>query len=327
MNTVTEKIAVGYAHSKLILTGEHAVVYGKPAIAIPFPLKVKALVEKSSGAIMFNSSIYTGPVSTMPNKMKGISACIAETLQYLNKPFQDINIKIQSAIPLGRGLGSSAAVATAIVRGLFSLFGKEPTREEVYLFVQIAETYAHGKPSGIDMAAVSSEAPIWFQKGKKTETFNISQPLYITVADTGEIGNTRTAVENVKERYNNEQLKVQRSLDSIEEISKEAKAALLNGNTALLGKLINNNQQELNSLGVSDKRLNLLVNTARNAGALGAKLTGGGLGGCMLALAKNLEEAEDISKQLVRSGAFKSWYFSTCGDIFHVSREYGRKRK
>lgn len=321
MNTVSTRKGSGNAHSKLILVGEHAVVYGKPAIAISFPLKVRSIIKEAFGTIMFESATYTGPIDRLPIKMRGISECVKETLHYLKKPFEGLQIGIDSAIPLGRGLGSSAAAATAIVRSLFSFYGQKLSQKELFSFVEIAETYAHGKASGIDMAAVSSDCPIWFQKGKEAVPLIVGEPLYMVVADTGRIGDTRTAVENVRKRYVLEPGKVQKSLDEIERIAHGSKDALLDGNISLLGELLNRNQQELISLGVSDEGLNALIEAASNTGALGAKLTGGGLGGCMLALASSLDHAKAISKELMKAGAFISWYFSSEGDILNVSCE------
>lgn len=323
MNKVSSKIAVSDSHSKLILFGEHAVVYGKPAIAIPFPLKVKSIIEESFENIIFESELYNGPIDCMPVKMQGITECIKKTLNYLNQPYRGLCIRIQSSIPLGRGLGSSAAVAIAIVRSLFSFFRRELSQEELFSFVQIAETYAHGNPSGIDMTVESSESTIWFQKGKETVPLKLGGPLYIVVADTGRIGDTHRAVANVRKKYLIEPEKVQRSLDYIEKVTEEAKGALLKGDMHLLGELLDKNQKELMMLGVSDDGLNGLIKAARNKGALGAKLTGGGLGGCMIALVSSMEDAKNISNELMRCGANKSWYFSTDKDTLYTSEIKG----
>lgn len=311
MNTVTNEIGVGLAHSKLILVGEHAVVYGKPAIAIPFPLKVKSIVQQCLGSIIFESELYTGPIDRMPEKMEGIFQCIKATLSYLNKPLQHLYIKILSSIPLGRGLGSSAAVAVALVRSLFSFFGKSPSQEELFTLVQIAETCAHGNASGIDMAVVSSEFPIWFRREKELVHIRAASPLYLVVGDTGRIGDTRTAVGNVRQQYMMDKERVNKSLDKIENIVYQARDTLLDSNTYLLGKLLDKNQEELKALGVSDEGLDKLIYKAKDLGALGAKLTGGGLGGCMIALAASLEKAKLIAEELIKSGAANSWYFST----------------
>lgn len=310
MNTISTKIAVGYAHSKLILVGEHAVVYGQPAIAIPFPLKVRSVIEQSSGTIMIKCPYYSGPIDGMPIKMEGIEACIKATLQYLVRPEKDILIRIESTIPMGRGLGSSAAIAIALVRSLFSFFGQSPSQKELFSLVQIAEIYAHGNPSGIDMAAASSDTPIWFHKGKELVPLQAGAPLNIVVADTGRINDTHTAVEKVGEKFLLDPLKTQKSVKLIGKIALEAKDVLSYGNAYLLGKLLDKNQEELMKLGVSDDSLNHLITIARNAGALGAKLTGGGLGGCMMALALNLEHAKLLADILMKAGAAKTWYFA-----------------
>lgn len=315
MNTISNKIVVGNAHSKLILVGEHAVVYGKSAIAIPFPLKVSSRIQKSYGPIRFESGIYKGPINSMPIKMKGISECIKETLHYLSQPFEGLSIGIHSPIPLGRGLGSSSAVAMAIVRSLFEFYEQKLSQKELFYFVQIAETYAHGNPSGIDMFAEASECPIWFEKGKGAIPLKVGGPLYMAVGDTGRKGDTRTAVENVRKRYDLNPEKVQRSLDEIGNIAEEATEALLHGDMNTLGKLMDRNQEELMTLGVSDDGLNGLIEVARDKGALGAKLTGGGLGGCMIALANSMDHAKVMAEELLKSGAFKTWYFSTEGDF------------
>jgi mevalonate kinase len=321
MNAFSYKTTVSDAHSKIILIGEHAVVYGKPAIAIPFPLKVRSSIVKTFGPITFESDLYSGSVHRVPEKLKGIAECIKETLQYLKQPSEGLHISLNSSIPLGRGLGSSAAIAVALVRSLFSFYEKKLSQRELFYFVEVAETYAHGKPSGIDMTAVLSEGPIWFQKGEKTETLVTGRPMYMVVADTGRIGDTRTAVRKVRKKYLLEPEEVQRLLKEIEKIAEAAKGALVEGNLTLLGALMNSNQQELMTLGVSDEDLNLLIEAANNAGALGAKMTGGGLGGCMIALAASLEQAQLISKILLKAGAATSWYFSTEEDILYVSKE------
>lgn len=315
MNKLPAKLSTSNAHSKIILAGEHAVVYGKPAIAIPFPLKVSSTIERSRGNIIFESDIYTGFLDDMPLQLKGISNCIKQILNYLNKPISDLRIRIISSIPIGRGLGSSAAISISIVRSLFSFFGQKLTQKQLFSFVQVAENYAHGNSSGLDIMAELSEYPIWFEKRIGITYIKNQKPLYVVVADTGNSANTRVAVENVRKRYNDNPEKVQRILNKIEQITIDIKKALLKGDTDLVGRLLTYNHNELVNIGVSDKFLNKLVEKSLKAGALGAKLTGGGLGGCMIALAKDIEQAKIISNRLIKSGAYQSWYFSTNEDI------------
>lgn len=158
---------------------------------------------------------------------------------------------------------------------------------------------------------------MWFEKGKEVLPLKSTAPLFIAVADTGRMADTRTAVDNVKKRYAANPEKVEQSLEKIDHMANKAKAALLKGDIQCLGELLNDNQQELMKLGVSDEGLNGLVQRALKAGALGAKLTGGGMGGCMLALGKNMEHAKLIAKELREYGASNSWYFSTDSDMLY----------
>ncbi len=310
MTTTFARTATGISHSKIILVGEHAVVYGMPAIAIPFPLEVKATIEEKKGGIHIKSALFSGLINKLPVKLRGVGLCIEETLRSLNKPVAGLTVKIESQIPMGRGLGSSAAIAAAIVRSLFSFFERTLEPKELLNLVEIAEVFAHGRPSGIDMAAVSSEVPIWFQMGKTIKALKVGMPLHMVVADSGRIGDTKTAVKKVQENFLMDPLKTQNSIDQIGIIAARAKTALIEGNSPLLGRLLNENHAELLKLDVSDAGLNRLVEKARDLGALGAKLTGGGQGGCIIALARTEDQAKMIAAKLKDAGAYKTWYFT-----------------
>lgn len=311
MNLFSSKIQKGEAHSKLILAGEHAVVFGEPAIAIPFPLRIRAEIESSPGEAVFHSFLYTGEIAGMPEELNGLKQCIEKSFQIVDRPLRDIKIGVFSEIPLGRGLGSSAAAATALVRGIFSFFKEKLSQEMLFSLVSLSETYAHGKPSGIDMTAVASDNFIYFKRGQESVAFTPKRTLYMVVADSGEIGDTKVAVARVKEAYLLDKKNTQNTIEAIGEVVKRVHRSILNGDTDTLGYLFNENHKQLQTLGVSTSKLDNLVEKARACGALGAKLTGGGLGGCMVALANSLEEAKDISKGLIEIGAYKSWYFST----------------
>jgi len=307
----------GSSHSKLILIGEHSVVYGKPAIAIPFPsIHATASVEehvKSNDTrdINIKCHYYEGRLEDAPIKLAGIVACIQVTIQTLKKQPEGMCIHLHSTIPIGRGLGSSAAVAIAIVKSLYMYYGEELSHSNLMDLVHIAETHAHGNPSGIDMAAASSAFPIWFEKGKDTLPIRIGAPLHIVVADTGRIGDTRSAVESIRENHSKNPTATNQSIELLGELTYKAKDALINGNIELLGNYMNSAHIELGKLGVSDDILDNLVKIAQSNGALGAKLTGGGRGGCVLVLAKNENHVEQISESLLKAGAFQTWSFQT----------------
>src|SRR5690625_3405874 len=144
--TTPVKSAIGIANSKLILVGEHAVVHGQPAIAIPFPLVgVESIVENVIGSVKIDSSFYHGPIDSAPPSIMGIVNCIRETLDYLSIPCKDLLIRIKSSIPPGKGLGSSASVAIAVIKSLFTYADREYYEEELLGLANIAETYAHGE--------------------------------------------------------------------------------------------------------------------------------------------------------------------------------------
>lgn len=305
----TQKTASGTAHGKIILTGEHAVVYGMPAIAMPFP-QVRAIVtvEKIADEMMLSSEFYHGPLAQIPEKLQGIVACVNATLKVLNRPQKGLRINLNTSIPIGRGLGSSAAIAVAVVKGVFAFYGQRPTKRELMALVRIAETFSHGNPSGIDVAAASADSLIWFQKRKGMKELQIARPIYLIVADTGMIADTHQAVSIVREKYKNYPERTKKVVRSLGAISVQARNALASGNVKYLGMLLNAAQGKLEELGVSNLAINQLVHVARKAGALGAKLTGGGLGGCVLALAINRSQAKAIANHLTKNGAQHTWY-------------------
>lgn len=310
LNKTSNDFGIGTSYSKLILIGEHSVVYGKPAIALPFPtIEAKSEVFGMNGPIMMESPYYSGLLSEIPDMLIGISACILETCKVLNKPQEGFLIRISSSIPIGRGLGSSAALAIAIVRSLFSFY-KLPIDEKLLMhLVHNAEKYAHGNPSGIDMFAASSEHPIWFQKKKPIIPLHIQDPFYVVVGDSGRVGDTRTAVESIRKKYIAEPSRTENFINLLELYTYKAKEALLIGDATTLGEMMNLAQKELVLLGVSDQGIDYLVDVALQEGALGAKLTGGGRGGCIIALANSIEHARIVSKQLKKAGANQTWYF------------------
>ncbi|WP_117161617.1 mevalonate kinase [Paraliobacillus sp. X-1268] len=311
MLELPQKTVIGSAHSKLILVGEHAVVYGEPAIALPFPeIEVKATVDQVDGPIQINSSFYYGLLSDMPDKLEGLAICIKKTCKELDQDATGFRIQIESSIPIGRGLGSSAAIAIAIVRSLYAYYEHDLSRNDLMKLVDIAETYAHGSPSGIDMAAASSEVPIWFEKDKEIEHVYINKPFHLVVADTGRIGDTHAAVASIKEQYKVDFTETKLSIAHLGKLTTQARTALHDGDHSLLGMLLNRAQDELSKLGVSDEGIDRLTKVARKSGALGAKLTGGGRGGCIIALAKSIKHAKEIADDLLHAGADQTWYFT-----------------
>lgn len=308
--TTSEKAAIGIAHSKLILVGEHAVVHGQPAIAIPFPLVgVESTVERVLGTVKIDSSFYHGPIDSAPSSLAGVVNCIRETLQFLGLPCQDLLIKIKSSIPPGKGLGSSASVAIAVIKSLFNYADRKYTQEELFRFVNVAETYAHGAPSGIDPLTITSDCPVWYEKGQETNYISPKSDFHFIVADTGRMADTRSAIESVASLLKSAPKIFQSKLERLGEITYQVREALEKASKQVLGQLLNEAQKELEALGVSDAGLNRLIYFALQEGALGAKLTGGGNGGCIIALAQNEIHSKQLTEKLKRFGAQTVWPF------------------
>lgn len=312
---IEKKIALGKASGKIILMGEHAVVYGQPAIAIPFSaVETVAEVKEDGEALTVTCEFYDGLVHKMPEILESLKHAIRFSLYRIGAP-QDpaIHIDIHSTIPAERGMGSSAAVAVAIARSLFNFYDKVLTDKELWEIVQSSEKIAHGNPSGIDTVTTSGKSPVFFVKDQPIEQLSINMDAYLIVADTGQTGQTLKAIQSVKALLS----KVTYQIDSLSDpkqaikelgqLTKLAKEALLNNYILELGEVMNQAHQLLASLTVSNQTLDRLAQAARQAGALGAKLTGGGRGGCLIALAKDKESAEKIARTLLEQGAKQAW--------------------
>ena len=302
--------ATGISNGKIILMGEHSVVYGQPAIAIPFlATAIETVIEPTNGSVILNSFFYSGLLSRAPEQLANLVTVIVETIKKLHKPLENFSITIKSTIPAERGMGSSAAVAVAIIRALFQYFGEPLTNSVLLELTNIAETIAHGNPSGLDAAITSSHCPLYYIKDKEFEFFPLNVTAYLVVADTGITGQTKEAVETVAALYQSHPYETDASIKELGQLTIKAKAAIEQNRPLELGTYMTKAHERLKSLGVSNQDLDTLVETALNSSALGAKLTGGGRGGCMIALAKDKTSADQLSKKLLKSGAKYTWIY------------------
>ena len=296
------------APGKIILFGEHAVVYGQPALAAPVTaLEARAVVSAqmggSSGEIWIEAPDIelAAPVSELaPEHPLRASLAAAAGTQDLSR-IPACRILITSTIPVSSGLGSSAAVSAALIRAFAAFLGRRLPDQEVSDLAFETEKIQHGSPSGIDNSVVVFRKPVYFQQGKPLEFLAIKEPFEILVADSGIPGSTRAAVDAVRQRWLANQEECEGLFNRIGEISGTAREVITSGDPRELGPLMNENQVCLRELGVSTPELDRLAESALEAGALGAKLSGGGLGGNLIALCDTA--APRIEGALLRAGA------------------------
>src|SRR5699024_4482576 len=151
---------------------------------------------------------------------------INATLEYLELPKRDLLIQIQSSIPPGKGLGSSASVAIAVVKSLFAYADTAYTEEDLLQFANIAETYAHGAPSGIDTLTITSQSPDWYEQENPTLFIEQKDNFDLIVADSGRVGDTRSADVAVANLFIAAPKNIQKKLERIGELTHRAKDAL-----------------------------------------------------------------------------------------------------
>ncbi|WP_314395556.1 mevalonate kinase [Leptotrichia shahii] len=291
------KRGIGKSHSKIILIGEHSVVYGYPAIAIPLrKIGIECIVEDAK-----NSFFY--------NKINTLSVAIFTALKHLKKENAKIKYKITSQIPQKRGMGSSAAVSIAAIRAIFDYFEEDLTDELLEKLVNTAEIVAHQTPSGLDAKTCLSDKAIKFIKNKEFSYIDLNLDAYLVIADTGIYGKTSEAIQSVKNLGSKADIPLKKLGDLTDEMAKiltensKSKSEIIDK----AGKIMTKANTELGKLNITIEKTDLFVKTAIENGASGAKISGGGLGGCVIALAKNLEIVEKIKDGFTKCGAENIW--------------------
>lgn len=302
---------VGEAPSKIILMGEHAVVYGAPAIAMPFfSLGVKCTVQEQKGETYIQSICYDGPLQKSPDSIQGIRKLIEVTLDHLNVENNNLKIIIESLIPPQRGLGSSAAVSVAIVRALFDAFDEALSIDTLNHLVSIAESIHHFNPSGLDATTILNEKMMVYRRNNGIEYLDSKLEGFLVVADSGKQGNTQEAVREVKQLLESKPHLMKKQMEKLTDLTFQAQSALEDNEIHTLGYLMTQAHKSLMTIGVSDSQMDKYVEVALTNGAFGAKLTGGGKGGCMIALTDSIVDAQKISYALLNAGVKNTWIYN-----------------
>jgi len=270
----------GAAPGKAILLGEHFVVHGAPALAVPVRGRTVEV------AVTPGPSPWRCP----PEALEHVRRMVAP----LGVDPDAIGLVVGGTLPIGSGLGSSAALAVALVRALGAT-----EREEVRRLAHGLERLAHGRPSGVDDSVAAYGQPVWFEAGQVTPVdAPESRPLWIATTPRGP--STRVAVEAVADWAEAHLRRFETLLDASRRDTEAARGLLADGAWAPLGRLLDRGHERLREVGVSTDTLDAVCAAARDAGAWGAKLTGAGMGGAALILAP---KTLDLRAALVQAGA------------------------
>jgi mevalonate kinase len=297
------------APGKIILFGEHAVVYGRPAIAVPVR-QVVATAEVTDIRDATSERIHlVAPDIQLDCWLHEISPdhplarIIHLTLEEIGvRNFPALQLQLRSSIPISAGLGSGAAVSVAILRALSEHLGHPLTLERQSELAFEVEKIHHGTPSGIDNTVVTFDQPVYFVLGQEPKTFHLEAPLSFIIGDTGRASPTAMAVGSVRREWQKKHAYYEDKFDAIGRITDRARLAIEKNQIRQLGNLMDQNQILLEEIGVSSSELHLLIQAARAAGALGAKLSGAGMGGNMIALVEP-DTAPMVENALQRAGA------------------------
>ncbi len=275
------------APGKIILFGEHAVVYARPAIAVPvFQVRAEAVVERAEidGVEIDAADLARRYDAREAPADDPLAAIIRSTCARLGVEPRGVRVRVHSTIPMASGLGSGAAVSVAVARALTRFFVQPLADAEISALAYQVEKLHHGTPSGIDNTVIAFEQPVYFVRGQPVESFRVARPFTLAIADTGVAAPTKIAVGDVRRAWEVERARCEALFDEIGAIARTARAAIERGEVDALGPLMDANQEWLRALGVSSPEIEILVDAARRAGARGAKLSGAGRGGNVIAL-------------------------------------------
>ena len=298
------------ACGKIILLGEHAVVYGRPAIALPITLAVEASVRECSAGINIIVPRW-GLEQKVHQNSQGLGGILAQVLASLDLANANMTIEVFPHIPRAMGLGGSSALAVAILRAIDDKFNLGLTDTRINELAFECEKAAHGTPSGVDNTVATFGTPLFYERvfeadpqakqgsqqdshpdpqqlsTPKFTTLSLAQPLSLVVGITGKESLTADTVARVRKAWQQSPQRYNDIFDQISMLTHSGREALQTGRLAELGELMNFCHGYLNALQLSTPELEELIHIARSNGALGAKLTGGGGGGSMVALCNN----------------------------------------
>jgi len=311
---LSKEAVTASAPAKVILFGEHFVVYGEPAVVLAIDKRAYASAQLRKDERIHISSVNLRVSGTFKGvrfqaekggskallKLEPVKNAVQQVLERAERK-AGVNVRINSDIPVSAGLGSSAAVATSTITAVSNLLKVELSRDQIFRMAYESERLVHGTPSGIDPAISTYGGALQFQRGKDFVPLNVQTNVPLVIGNTNLVRSTGelvAIVRHIREQYTTI---IDPIITAGGKITVDAIEALRRGDLQTVGELMNINHALLCAVGVSHEALERLIYAARKGGALGAKLTGGGGGGCMIALTKE-NKVKQIMTAIERAG-------------------------
>lgn len=296
----------GSGFGKVILFGEHFVVYGVPSIVSAIDRVTTATVESSKGegwSIDDNRKATPGYKEEKLEQQKDSTDRILKAAG-IELTRNHIKITLRGDLVAASGIGASAASCAAIARALSDEFSLGLSDERINELAYEGEKGYHGTPSGIDNTAATYGGLIWFIRGEPNviERMKLREPVEIVMGNTGLVADTKAAIAGVRKRKEKNPERYDKLFKEAEDLAQGARKALESYDLKAVGEYMDENHRLLQEIEVSCKELDLLVDLAREQGALGAKMTGGGLGGNMVALTPGEKLQEKVAHAMKKEG-------------------------
>jgi mevalonate kinase len=295
---------VGLASGKVILLGEHAVVYGVPALVLGIDrgATAQAALMNGNGG---TSELVLGELCVSAGGASDVARAFAALLASC-EVHDTVRVEVSTELPAAAGLGCSAALAVAIVRALDAVLGRSVASNQDTIARAMAwEQIFHGNPSGIDATAAARGGCLWYQKGPNgasIQEVRLAGAVTLAIGHSGTASSTRAMVEHIARLRDRNATLVAQSFDAVSSLAHSARLALETHDLAALGQAMDENQQILSGLMLSTREIDSLCQLAHGAGALGAKLTGSGGGGCVVALVSAERDAERVLDSWAAAG-------------------------
>lgn len=297
------------APGKVILFGEHFILYGCPAISMAINLYSNVAVEPREDGILrifsrnlnleMKFSRYEGGArGAREAPLEPVRIAAGEVLK-LARLNCGLNIEVDSQIPPAAGLGSSAAIAVSTIASTAELFGLKLTKDEIKELAFPAERFVHGRPSGIDQTTSALGGVIYYEPKSGFQKISAGADFKIVIGDSGTSRSTKEQIAKVKAYMDRHKERGEEILNEYKSVALRAVNAIKTRDVEELGYLMNENQRLLKEVGASSPILDAIVERAMIGGALGAKLTGAGGGGCAIALVTERTE-EKVMREILK---------------------------